>query len=76
MQIKFNNSVFIGGEKNNVNYFYGIRYAQAKRFDLPKLTDKYPSQVNCLEFGNISHQAPNFFKIPLKESEDCLNLNI
>ncbi|KAJ5361865.1 esterase [Penicillium brevicompactum] len=61
----------------------GLRYATARRFERPVLTENWPSPVDCTKSASICPQRPsrlNFvtgdLKLGRKMDEDCLNLTI
>ena len=64
--------------------FYGIRYAQAKRFHMPEPVDAWEGIKDATAYGYISPVLSNprpsgEVKIPHRfwpSSEDCLNLNL
>jgi carboxylesterase type B len=72
-------SKFIGIEQEGVASFKGIKFANAKRFEAPKIIMNYPKIVNCDKYGNCAFQYSKSKTLVgniCTQSEDCLYLNI
>ena len=68
---------------NGIYTYRGIPYARAERFQAPQAVEKWDNTRPALMYGNICPQVAinpleNFmFSGPhLKQSDDCLNLNV
>ena len=61
--------------------FWGIPYAEAKRFEAPQQPKPWTGVRDALEAGPAAPQPPSRLEhalgpIPLPQSEDCLSLNV
>lgn len=73
-----------GFELDGVYHFYGIKYAEAKRWQQPTPVEPWQGVKDALDYGYVSPLlSPNYPHMDLfiphrfwPESEDCLNLNV
>jgi len=73
-----------GFELDGVYHFYGIKYAEAKRWQQPTPVEPWQGVKDALDYGYVSPLlTPNSPRMDLfiphrfwPESEDCLNLNV
>lgn len=75
MEIQTNRGVVKGVYQDHLYQFKGIIYAKAKRFQKPEAY-QYNGVLDCSCFRSQPPQIPKEKQDFIKQSEDCLNLNL
>lgn len=75
----------MGYKWDGVNYFYGIPYAQAERFHMPKAPESWHGYKTCMMQGEVAPQNKTtmeqfdfmaYSREMVENEQTCLNLNV